>query len=116
VPIPVEAVLELLERTRSTKRMFVLRRADHAHFVDDIAEMHERARTMPVTGDWAYMQKEMRPIAELCSAEEAHLFSRGLALAHFDAVLKGQQEARRFWTLDIPAELKHRGVEAFERL
>jgi hypothetical protein len=60
------------------------------------------------------MQKEMRPIGELCSGEEAHVFARGLALCHFDAVLKEKEEARRFWTSDILEELKRRGVEAFE--
>ena len=69
---------------------------------------------MPAGGDWAYMQKEMRPIEELCSGEQAHLFVRGLTLAHFDAVLKGiEASSWRFWDQDIPGELKRRGVDAF---
>jgi dienelactone hydrolase len=114
VPIPPDGVLELLERTRASKRMFVLRRSDHAHFMDNVEQMHERMRTMPTSGDWAYMQKEMRPIGELCSGEEAHVFARGLALCHFDAVLKEKEEAGRFWASNILEELKRRGVEAFE--
>jgi hypothetical protein len=69
---------------------------------------------MPASGDWAYIQKEMWPIEELCSGEQAHLFVRGLTLAHFDAVLKGIESSWRFWDQDIPAELKRRGVDAFK--
>ena len=88
VPIPLDGIYELIERTRATKRLFVLRQSDHAHFVDNVEQEHERMRTMPASGDWAYMQKEMRPIEELCSGEQAHLFVRGLTLAHFDAGLR----------------------------
>jgi hypothetical protein len=49
----------------------------------------------------------------LCSGEQAHLFVRGLTLAHFDAVLKGIGASWRFWDQDIPGELKRRGVDAF---
>jgi dienelactone hydrolase len=114
VPIPLDGMYELFDRTRATKQMFVLRRSDHAHFLDNVEAEHERMRTMAASGEWAYMQKEMRPIAELCTGEDAHLFVRGLTLAHFDAVLKEKDEALRFWTRDIPNELQRRGVDAFQ--
>jgi hypothetical protein len=57
------------------------------------------------------MTEEMRPISELCSGEQAHLFVRGLALCHMDAVLKDREEARRFLAGDIEAELAARGVD-----
>ena len=60
-----------------------------------------------------YLQKEMRPIGELCTGEQSHLFVRGLTVAHFDAVLKQTDQARRFLAGDIQAELASRGVEAF---
>jgi len=41
------------------------------------------------------------------------LFVRGLTVAHVDAVLKQNDEARRFLARDIRAELASRGVEAF---
>jgi dienelactone hydrolase len=113
VPIPLDGILELVERTRASKRLFVLRRSDHAHFADNVEWEHERIRAMPASGDWAYMQKEMRPIEELCSGELAHLFARGLTLAHFDAVLKRSEASWRFWDMDIPLELKRRGVDAY---
>jgi predicted dienelactone hydrolase len=114
IPIPLDGIYELMERTRASKRLFVLRRSDHAHFLDNVEQEHERIRTMPAGGDWAYMQKEMQPIEELCSGEEAHLFARGLTVAHFDAVLKGIGASIVFWDQDIPGELKRRGVDAFE--
>jgi hypothetical protein len=80
--------------------------------MDNVEEVHEAFRTMPVTGELASIQKEMRPIAELCSGEEAHLFVRGLTLCHMDAILRGQEEARLFWIGDIKAEIERRGVDA----
>jgi dienelactone hydrolase len=69
--IPVPGVRELFERTPSLRRMFVLSGADHGHFADAVDP--EGA----------------------CSAEAAHLFTRALCLAHFDAVLKDERAARR---------------------
>jgi predicted dienelactone hydrolase len=110
--LPLAGMFELFERTPSTKQMVILRRADHAHFVDNIEQVHEAMRTIKVTADMAEMQKQMRPIAELCSEEQAHLFVRGLALSHLDATLKRRAEARQFLLGDVEAALAERGVEA----
>lgn len=109
---PLAGEYELLRRTPATKQMVILRRADHSHFLDDAVKQHETARTMAWPGELAWIPKEIRPAAELCSEEQAHLFARGLALCHMDAVLKRQEEARRFWAGDIDAELAVRGVDA----
>src|SRR6266508_3173026 len=93
VPIPVDGVAELFERTQSTKRMFVLRRADHQHFVDDVEREHEAVRAMSFPGEAAWMPAAMRPFAELCSAEQAHTFVRGLTLSHLDAALRHSEAA-----------------------
>ena len=111
VSLPLAGMYELFERTPATKQMVILRRADHVHFIDNVEEVHEAFRTMPLTGELASLQKEMRPIAELCSGEQAHLFVRGLTLCHMDAVLRQQEEAQRFLVADIEAELAERGVE-----
>ena len=87
--LPLAGMRELFDRTRATKQMFVLRRADHGHFADEF-EQH----------------------AEHCSAEEAHLFVRGLTLCHFDAFVNRQGKARRFLAGDVEAELAERGVDA----
>lgn len=110
ISLPLAGMYELFERTPATKQMLILRRADHMHFMDNVEELHETVRTMPWPGELAWLPKEMRPIAELCSGEQAHLFARGLALCHMDAVLRRQEKARRFLAGDIEAELAVRGV------
>jgi len=84
---PLEGQRELLARAPEPKRMFVLRDAGHGHFADEI------------TGPG-------------CSPESAHSFSRGLALAHFDAVLKRVAEAVRFLDGEPLRALHENGVEA----
>jgi predicted dienelactone hydrolase len=114
VCLPIDGMYEIFERIPAAKRMVVLRRADHMHFMDNVEELHEAVRTSPPwIPELDYLQKEMRPIAELCTGEQSHLFVRGLTVAHFDAVLRQNDEARRFLARDIQAELASRGVEAF---
>ena len=114
--LPLEGMYELFERTPGTaKQLAILRRADHMHFMDRVAEMHEMVRSMPMSGELAWLAKEIRPIAELCSADEAHLFARGLTLGHFDATLQRREDARRFMAGDLRAGLAARGVEAIVR-
>jgi dienelactone hydrolase len=111
---PLDGEYELFERTRATKQMVVLRNADHSHFLDNAEQEHENARNMQWPGDLSWIPKEMRPIAELCSEEEAHLFTRGLTVSHFDANLKQLQEARRFLAGDdLEAELAAHHIRAF---
>jgi dienelactone hydrolase len=111
VSLPLPGMYELFERTMATKQMVILRRADHLHFMDHVEEVHETVRKMQWTGDLAWIQQEMRPIAELCSGEQAHLFVRGLTLCHLDATLRKQEEAQQFLAGDVEAELARRGVE-----
>lgn len=113
VSLPLEGMRELFERTPATKRMVVLRRADHMHFMDDAARLHEAVRAMSFPGELAWLPREMRPMAELCTEEQAHLFTRGLTLCHLDATLRDVEEARRLLDGDLEAELAARGVEAF---
>ena len=114
VSIPPDNVIELFERTPATKRMFILRRADHQHFVDDVEASHEGLRAMTLPGDAAWIPAAMLPIEELCSGAEAQLFARGLTVAHFDAALRGSHAAKRFLGSDVQAELAARGVDAVE--
>jgi len=67
---------------------------------------------MQFPGEAAWISKEMRPIAELCSGEQAHLFVRGLTLCHMDATLRGQEEAQRLLVGDMESELAKRDVDA----
>ena len=112
VPIPPGAVRELFERTPGARRMFVLRDADHQHFVDEVAAAHEAVRAMTLPGEAAWMPAAMRPMSELCPGEHGHLMVRGLSLAHFDATLRGSSEAARFLDGDVVGALAARGVAA----
>jgi dienelactone hydrolase len=111
VPLPLAGMYELFERAPSPKQMVILRRADHLHFIDNVELEHEAFRTAPMPAEVAQMQKEMRPITELCSGEQAHLWVRGLTLAHMDAFLGHRYEAQRFLHGDVEGELKKRGID-----
>ena len=111
VPLPLDGMYEIFERTPSAKQMVILRRADHYHFLDSVEEVHETVRATTFPQFLAWMTAAMRPISELCSGEQAHLLVRGLTLSHMDAVLKEHPEARRFLRGDIEAELAARGVD-----
>jgi predicted dienelactone hydrolase len=87
--LPLAGMYELFERTQATKRMVILGGADHGHFAD-----------------------EVEPRTASCSPEQAHEFVRGLTLCHFDAILRRQQAAERFWLGNVGAELARRGIEA----
>jgi hypothetical protein len=76
--------------------MFVVRGADHLHFVDDVPDAHESLRLGTLPGEAAWIPAAMRPLAQLCPPEQAHEAARGLTLAHFDATLRGDREAAGF--------------------
>jgi dienelactone hydrolase len=112
VPIPPAAVQDVFDRTPATRRLVVLRRADHQHFVDDVEGAHETVRAMPLPPEAAWMRAATRPMTELCPGEQAHDFVRGLTLAHLDATLRADPAADRFLAGDLEAELAARGIEA----
>jgi dienelactone hydrolase len=112
VPTPLSGMIDLFDRTPSTKQMVILRRADHAHFMDDIEKIHETFRLSPVPEEYAWMTRAMRPFAELCPAEPAHAFTRSLALAHLDSHLKELEDAQEFLGGDLEATLAAHGIDA----
>src|SRR5438093_3852594 len=94
VCLPIDGMYKIFERIPAAKHMVVLRRADHMHFMDNVEQLHEAVRTSPPwIPELDYLQKEMRPIAELCTGEQSHLFIRGLTLAHFHALQKQNHAA-----------------------
>jgi predicted dienelactone hydrolase len=111
--LPLSGMYELFERTPSSKQMFVLRRADHMHFMDHTEQMHEMVRKFPWGGELEWLPKDMLPIDQLCSGDQSHLFLRGLALAHLDATLKQKVEAKQFLLSDIDAELASKDIQGF---
>lgn len=94
--------------------MFILRRADHQHFVDDVEASHEALRAMTLPGAAAWIPAAMLPIAELCSGAQGHMFVRGLTLSHLDATLRRSAPATQFLASGVEAELAARGVDAIE--
>lgn len=102
---PLSGMYELFGRAPEPKQLVILRKADHLHFVDNVEQTHESVRLMP------FADEEMKPITELSSGEETHLFLRGLALSFLDANLKQLPSARHFWTRNMEAELARRGVD-----
>lgn len=114
VPIPLNGVIELFERTPLPKRMFILRRADHQHFVDDVENLHEAIRAMNFPGEAAWIPGAMRPIGELASGEQSHFFVRGLTLAHLDGTLRRMSVAEHFLSREAEAGLATRGIEGME--
>jgi predicted dienelactone hydrolase len=85
--IPLEDVKEIFERVPGTKKMMVLPRADHMHFVDEIEKLHETFRTAAVPPDLAELQKQMLTMSQLTSAEEAQRLVSEWTLAHFEEFL-----------------------------
>lgn len=86
---PLAGVRDVFARAPRPKRMYVLRGAGHGHFADDVDP------TAP-------------------TRDQAHLFTRGLALAHFDAALKTDADARAFLSGDVAGSLRERDVSAYQ--
>ena len=108
--LPLAGMQELFARTPATKRMVVLEDADHLHFCDRVEETHELFRMMPQDPLFEHIQKAIPPITELVPGERAHLAIRGLAVAHMDAHLRGDEAAARLLAGDVRATLAARGV------
>ena len=62
--LPIAGMHELFDRTPATRRMVILRRADHMHFMDAVEEMHEAVRAMPLSDELAWLLKEMSPVLD----------------------------------------------------
>jgi len=112
VPVPLEGVQEIFARAPEPKRMFVLRRADHQHFADDVEASHEALRATTLPGEAAWMTAAMLPASKLCPGEHGHLFARGLALAHLDSALRDNPAAQEFLASRAERALALRGVDA----
>lgn len=112
VSLPLSGMYELFDGTPATKQMSVLHRANHLHFIDNVEHEHEKIRAMQWPPALAWIQQEMKPIAELCSGEQAHLFTRGLTLCHLDAFLKQNERARSFLAGNVETKLASRSISA----
>ncbi len=84
---PIAGMHELFSRTPGRKQMVVLPRAGHMHFIDNVEQAHEQLRAASLPPEASWISSEMRPIAELCTAEEAHRRIQSHTLAHLNAAL-----------------------------
>jgi predicted dienelactone hydrolase len=89
---PIAGMHELYSRTPGPKRMVILPRADHLHFLDNVEQAHEQLRTASRPPDVSWISREMRPIAELCTEEEAHRQIQSHTLAHLNAALSSRRQ------------------------
>jgi predicted dienelactone hydrolase len=112
VVLPLAGMHEIYERIQATKRMVILRRADHLHFMDNVEREHESFRTALLPPTLKTIQQEMLPSTGLTSGKKAHLFTCGLTTCHMDAFLRGRSKASRLLEGDIEGELAAHGVEA----
>jgi predicted dienelactone hydrolase len=84
---PIAGMHELYGRTPAPKQMVILPRADHLHFVDNVEEAHEQLRAANLPPEVSWISREMRPIGELCTGEEAHRQIQSHTLAHLTSAL-----------------------------
>jgi dienelactone hydrolase len=109
--LPLRGMRELFDKTRSPRRMAVLKNADHMHFCDRIEEIHEMFRMMPPPGAFEELAKQVPPISQLVAPEHAYRFVRGLGLAHMDGALKNDRGAAQLLA-DLRATLDAQGIAA----
>jgi predicted dienelactone hydrolase len=84
---PISGMHELYNRTPGRKQMVVLPRADHLHFVDNVEQAHEQLRAASLPPEASWISREMCPIAELCTGEEAHRQVQSHTLSHLKTAL-----------------------------
>jgi len=91
---PIAGMQEIYRRTPGTRQIVVLPRTDHLHFVDNVEEAHEQLRGAILPPEVSWISREMLPIAELSTGEEAHRHIRSRTLGHLNAALDFQATAR----------------------
>jgi dienelactone hydrolase len=114
----LDDVRELFAKLPEPKRLGVLMNAGHIHWSDNAELIHEELRSRysrdeypDAEFDGPAMAKAMRPFAELCPAQHGIDVQRSVALAHFEAVLKGSKAARSFLEEDLAGTLAQRGIQ-----
>ncbi len=121
--LPLYGQIELFARVRGQKSMFVLRRANHNHFIDDIPESHEFLRQftrslaeIEADGgvDWTAVANSIPPYSETCPAEQAYECWRGLCVLHMDAYLKQHEDALAMLRNNVISEVQNRGIDVVE--
>jgi len=108
--LPLAGVEELFQLTPEPARMFVLPDSDHMHFCDRAESSHEFLRGIPKFGIFSEIAKSLPPFSELVPAAHGYSFAQALGLAHFDAVLRQNDEAKALLASDVVALCGARGI------
>lgn len=111
---PLKGMSEIFKRMKPPKRAFTLKRADHAHFLDEVEEEHEYLRTTKWPEEMQWISAEMHPAGDLSPNKMAHDFTNGLVLAHLDTNLMWTHEGRTWSAGDMKNEFAARGIDAVE--
>jgi dienelactone hydrolase len=106
--VNADDILHLYGLMATPKRLVVLHKAGHMHFADNAEFGHEWYRKGYLSGRWPDPEIDgialgtaMRPFAELCTEAQSGGTARALCLAHMDACLKGNADARAFLDGDL---------------
>jgi dienelactone hydrolase len=116
--LPLDGMRDLHGRTPKPRRGVNLLNADHFHFCDRVEQTHDLFKTLgpmlvgSVEGapDMTEVLAGMKASAELCPGEHAYALLQGLGLAHMDACLKDDADARAFMAQDLVGVMADRGV------
>ncbi len=121
--LPLYGQLALFRSLPATrKRMVVMERADHNHFVDDIDTgqqwLKEYAQRLAGLypdgpGDWPRAARAIQPISVLTSGTSAKVAWQGLITAHFDAYLRQDPGAIVFQDGNTDARLAELGISTY---
>jgi hypothetical protein len=101
------------------KRMAILRKAGHVHFVDGAQQRHELLRMQLRSGllpsgpgiDFEAVAEAMGPFSSLCPEAHGAEVVRALCLAHLDAWVKDEAGARGFLESDIEPAFADREID-----
>lgn len=114
----LDDVRDLYARIGEPKRFVLLNGAGHIHWADNAELIHETMRTRYASGefpdpeiDGPKLAAMMRPFSELCPAAYATDTQRSLAVALFDAELKGSEDARAYLENDLVGTFAARGID-----
>jgi len=107
--LPLSGIEDLFARTSAPVRMFTLPNADHMHFCDRAEQSHEFFRNMPRLGIFGDLLSAIPAFSSLVPASVGEAFANALGLAHLDASLQGNLDARAFLD-DAVAAFSSRGI------
>ncbi len=115
----LSGIRRLVAEMPVTVSLAVIADTDHMHFCDDGLNMHRLAARMVGMLFGGMRAPKLSPPDELAEIETVEPCVRSLAVAHFDAVLKGHEPARdwleleQFFALldaDVRLDIKKRGI------